>query len=59
MDQGEKETWDTVGGATQRSHSPAPTTEVTVPEVAQQATGANLSGVSRRKEARPLLDYWS
>jgi hypothetical protein len=37
MDQGEEETWDAVGGATARSHGPAPTTEATVPEAAQQA----------------------
>jgi hypothetical protein len=38
MDQGEGENWDTVGGTTERSLSPAPTVEETVPEMAQQAT---------------------
>jgi hypothetical protein len=38
VDQGEEETWDTVGGATKRSQSPAPTTTVSAPEAAQQAT---------------------
>jgi hypothetical protein len=37
VDQGEEETWDTVGGATERSRNPAPTTGATVPEVAPQA----------------------
>jgi hypothetical protein len=37
VDQGEEENWDTVGGATERSLSPAPTTEAIVPEAAQQA----------------------
>jgi hypothetical protein len=41
VDQGEEETWDTVGGATERSRSPAPTTEATVPEAAQQAAVAD------------------
>jgi hypothetical protein len=38
MDQGGEDDWDTVGGATERSHSPAPTMEEAVPESAQQAT---------------------
>jgi hypothetical protein len=38
VDQGEEEIWDTVGGATERSRSPAPTTLAIVPEAAQQAT---------------------
>jgi hypothetical protein len=37
MDQGKEESWDTVGGATERSLSPAPTIEAIVPETAQQA----------------------
>jgi hypothetical protein len=32
--QGEEDVWDTVGGATERSHSPAPTIEETVPQMA-------------------------
>jgi hypothetical protein len=32
VDQGDKEIWDTVGGATERSLSPAPTVEEVVPE---------------------------
>jgi hypothetical protein len=38
--QGDEDNWDTVGGATERSLSPAPTIEEVVPESAQQATGA-------------------
>jgi hypothetical protein len=38
VDQGEEDNWDTVGGATERSLSPAPTVEETVPEMARQAT---------------------
>jgi hypothetical protein len=34
VDQGEEETWDTVGGAAERSTSPPPTTGVVVPELA-------------------------
>jgi hypothetical protein len=52
VDQGDEEIWNTVGGATERSCSPAPTTEVTVPEAAQQATGANDSQASV-EERRP------
>jgi hypothetical protein len=37
-DQEEEDNWDIVGGATERSLSPAPTSEVTVMETAQQAT---------------------
>jgi hypothetical protein len=37
-DQGEEDNWDTVGGATNRSLSPSPTIEETVPKMAQQAT---------------------
>jgi hypothetical protein len=38
-DQGEEDNWDTVGGATERSLSPALTVGETVPEMAHQATG--------------------
>jgi hypothetical protein len=48
MDQGEEETWDTVGGATERSRNLAPTTEVTMPEAAQQAVVANESWASAK-----------
>jgi hypothetical protein len=41
-----------VGEATERSISPAPITEVTVPEAAQQAAGSNDSQVSP-EERRP------
>jgi hypothetical protein len=34
-----EDNWDIVGGATERSLSPAPAVEETVPEMAQQATG--------------------
>jgi hypothetical protein len=37
VDQGEEETWDTVGGASESSRSPGPTTEATVPVTAQRA----------------------
>jgi hypothetical protein len=40
--QGEEETWDTVG-ASERSISLAPTTRVTVPGAAQQAAGTSDS----------------
>jgi hypothetical protein len=39
VDLGEEDDWDTVGGATERSLSPAPTVEEVVPESAQQMTG--------------------
>jgi hypothetical protein len=38
VDQGGEDDWDTVGGATERSHSPAPTMEEVMPESAQQET---------------------
>jgi hypothetical protein len=38
VDQGEEETWDTVGEATKRNQSPTPTTEASVSEAAQRAT---------------------
>jgi hypothetical protein len=52
VDQGEEDNWDMVGGATERSLSPAPTVEETVPEVAQQMTGAGELRAST-KERRP------
>jgi hypothetical protein len=52
VDQGEEETWDTVGGATERSHSLAPTTEATVPQAAQQVAVADEPRVST-EERRP------
>jgi hypothetical protein len=52
VDQGEEETWDTVGGATERNRSPGPATETIVPEVAQQAADANESRASA-EERRP------
>jgi hypothetical protein len=53
MDQGEEETWDTMGGATERSRSPGPTTEATVPEAVQQAA------VADEPRASTFRDYWS
>jgi hypothetical protein len=50
--QGGEENWDTVGGATERSLSPAPTIEEVVPEPAQQATGASEPRASS-EERRP------
>jgi hypothetical protein len=50
--QGGEENWDTVGGATERSLSPAPTVEEVVPELAQQTTGAGEPRASS-KERRP------
>jgi hypothetical protein len=35
-DQGEEDNWDTMGGVTEKSLSPAPTVEDTVPKMAQQ-----------------------
>jgi hypothetical protein len=52
VDQGDKEIWDTVGGATERSLSPAPTVEEVVPESTQQATGAGDPPAST-EERRP------
>jgi hypothetical protein len=46
VDQGEEETWDMLRGATERSRSPASTTEATVPEAAQQAAITNESRAS-------------
>jgi hypothetical protein len=60
VDLGEEDDWDTVGGATERSLSPAPTVEEVVPESAQQMTGfARVASIDGREEARALLDYWS
>jgi hypothetical protein len=39
VDQGAENNWDTVGEPTERSHSPAPTIEETVPHMAQQTPG--------------------
>jgi hypothetical protein len=50
--QGEEETWDTVGGAAERSRSLAPTTEATVPEAAHQATVTDKPQLST-EERRP------
>jgi hypothetical protein len=52
VDQGEEETWDTVGGAAERSTSSPPTTRVVVSESTRQATGADNSQASA-KERRP------
>jgi hypothetical protein len=52
LDQGGEDDWDTVGGATERSLSPAPTIEEVVPESAQQATSTGDPPVST-EEGRP------
>jgi hypothetical protein len=52
VDQGEEDNRDTVGGATERSLSPAPTVEEIVSELAQQATGAGEPRAST-EERRP------
>jgi hypothetical protein len=39
VDQGEGEDWDTVGGPTERSRSPAPTVEELVSRMTQRSTG--------------------
>jgi hypothetical protein len=52
VDQGEEETWDMVGGATERSRSPTPSVGVVVPEAAQQAAGASDAQASV-EERRP------
>jgi hypothetical protein len=51
-DQGDEEDWDTVGGTTERSLSPAPTIEEAVLESAQWATGAGEPRASI-EERRP------
>jgi hypothetical protein len=52
VDQGDEETRDTVGGATEKSLGPAPTIEEVVPESAQQVTGAGEPPAST-EERRP------
>jgi hypothetical protein len=52
VDHGEEETWDTVGGATERSIGPPPTTREVMPESAQQAASADNSQAST-EERRP------
>jgi hypothetical protein len=52
VDQGAEDNWDAVGGATERSRSPAPTVEEIVLESAQQETGAGEPPVST-EEGRP------
>jgi hypothetical protein len=52
VDQGEEETWDTVGLAAERSTSPPPTTGEVVPAPAQQVAGVNNSQTSA-EERRP------
>jgi hypothetical protein len=51
-DQGDEEEWDTVGGTTERSLSPAPAFEEVVPKSAQQATDAGEPRASP-EERRP------
>jgi hypothetical protein len=51
-DQGEEDDWDTVGRLTERSLSPAPTIEETVPQMAQQTPGTAEPQVSA-EESRP------
>jgi hypothetical protein len=51
VDQAGEDDWDTVGGATERSLSPAPTVEEVVPKSAQQATSTGdrrAAGADRR-----------
>jgi hypothetical protein len=52
VDQGEEDNWDTVGGATKRSLSPAPTVEETVLDAAQRVTVAGEPQASS-KDRRP------
>jgi hypothetical protein len=51
-DQGEEDDWDTVGGATERSRSTAPTIEEIVPQMAQQTLGTADPQASA-EESRP------
>jgi hypothetical protein len=51
-DQGEGDEWDTVGGATERSLSPAPIVEETVPQMAQQ-TLVTAEPQASAEESRP------
>jgi hypothetical protein len=58
VDQGEEETRDAVGEATERSVSPAPTTGVVVPETTQQAVGTDdlqVSAEERRPDPTPAM----
>jgi hypothetical protein len=48
-DQGNEEDWDTVGGATERSLSPALAIEEVVPKTAQQATDAGEPRASSKE----------
>jgi hypothetical protein len=52
VDQGEEDTWDTVGAATERSISSPPTTRKIVPGSAQEGAGADNSQASV-EERRP------
>jgi hypothetical protein len=52
VDQGGEENWDMVGGATERSLSPAPTIEEVVPESAQLAISVGEPRAST-EERRP------
>jgi hypothetical protein len=52
VNQGEEDDWDTVGGAIERSLSPAPTVEETVPQMAQQ-TPVTAELQASAEESRP------
>jgi hypothetical protein len=52
VDQGEEETWDTVGAAAERSISPPPTTREVVPGLAEQGASTYNSQAST-EERRP------
>jgi hypothetical protein len=52
VDQGEEQTWDMVGAATERSRSPTPGTEASVSETAQRAAAADEPRAST-EERRP------
>jgi hypothetical protein len=54
VDQGEEDDLDTVGGTTERSLSPAPTIEETVPQMAQQ-TPVTAEPQASAEENRPEL----
>jgi hypothetical protein len=49
VDLREQDDWDTVGGATERSRSPAPTMEEAMPKLAQQATSTDEPSTSIKK----------
>jgi hypothetical protein len=51
-DQGEEDDWDTMGGPIERSLSPAPTIEDTMPQMAQQTPGT-AEPQSSVEESRP------